>query len=260
MRLLAVVLALAAPASAAAPDLSVTTAFTPATVHYGDPVTAVAEVHYDPDSVDGSSIRAVPTLTPFVLVAKPVVQQAGNGTLRIRYSLLCVTEGCLPVGASKVLHLRPLTVTALAGGRRLSATAAWPALRIDSRLRPSDLRGEAPFRSPAAPPKPHYRVAPAALVAAAVICVLGAIALVVAALLRWRRRPVTRRVSPLELAIAYVRDSARRPDPDRRRALELLSEAVDEELALTAADAAWSRQPPTPEGAGDLADRAEGRS
>ncbi len=234
-----------------------TTSFSPATIHYGDPVTAVVEVHFDPKRVERSSIRAAPSFTPFVLVAKPVVEDAGRGLLRIRYSLLCTTEGCLPVHASKVIRLRPFRVTAGGG----TATPRWPPLRIDSRLRASDLGGEAPFHAPAAPPPPRYRVGPGALaaglIAATVLCSLGAIVLVLAAVRRRRRRPVTRRVSPLELAIAYVREATGRPTPDRRRALELLSEAVEDDLALDAADAAWSRKPPTPTGAGELADRAE---
>jgi hypothetical protein len=255
------VLALSAvgAASAEAPPFTVTTSFSPTAIRYGDPVTAVVEVRFDPKRVDHSSISAVPSFAPFVLVAKPVVEAAGAGLLRFRYSLLCVTEGCLPVRASKVIRLRPFRVTA--GGA--TAIPSWPLLRIESRLSAADLRGEAPFRSPAAPPPPHYRVGPGALatglIVSAVICALVAIVLVAAAVWRRRRRPVTRRVSPLELAIAYVRDAAGRPDPDRRRALELLSEAVEDDLALAAADAAWSREPPTPAGAGDLADRAEGQ-
>lgn len=249
-----------APASGAGPELSVDTSFAHATVRYADPVTAVAEVHYA-NSVDRSSIRSLPSFTPFVLTAKPLVRQSGDGVVRISYSLLCVTEGCLPTGAKKVLHLRPLTVTAQASGQRVSATAAWPPLRIDSRVRTSDLKGEAPFRSPKSPPPPRYGVAPGtfsgALIAGAAICVLAAIGLATVILRRHRRRPATRRLSPLELAIAYVRDATGRPTPDRRRALELLSEAVDPDLALDAADAAWSREPPTPAGSGELADRAE---
>jgi hypothetical protein len=264
MRRFAALIALAAltgaPASAAGPELSVTTSLAPAAARYADPVMAVAEVHYAKD-VEGSSIRVVPSFTPFVLTAKPVVQPVGDRVVRISYSLLCVTEGCLPTGAKKVLHLHPLTVTALASGARVSATAAWPPLRIDSRLRAPDLKGEASFRSPKSPPPPRYGVAPGTfagvLIAGAAICVLAAIGLAAAALRRRRKRAVTRRASPLELAIAYVRDATGRPSPDRRRALELLSEAVADDLALDAADAAWSREPPTPAGAGELADRAE---
>jgi hypothetical protein len=262
MRLLVAALALVAAApAAAAPQLSVATSLAPSAIHYGDPVTAVVEVHFDPKRVDRSSIVAAPTFTPFVLTAKPVVEDAGPGLVRIRYSLLCITEGCLPAQTSRAMRLKPFRVTASGG---LTATPSWPPLRIDSRLRAADLKGDAAFRSPSAPPPPRYRVGPGALatglIAAAVLCALGALALVAAALRRRRRRPVEQRLSRLELAIAYVRDAAGRPDPDRRRALELLSEAVDDELALDTADAAWSRQPPTPAGAGELADRAEGRS
>jgi hypothetical protein len=59
--------------------------------------------------------------------------------------------------------------------------------------------------------------------------------------------------------VAYVRDSTRRSASDRRRALALLSEAVDEgepDLAATAAETAWGKPSPTPGHAEALADRA----
>jgi hypothetical protein len=252
-------LASAGTAGGAPTPFVVSAGFSPPTIHYGDPVTAVVDVHFDPRRIARASIRPAPSFGPFVLVARPVVEDVGSSLVRFRYSLLCVTEGCLPVHASKVIRLKPLRVTAGGG----SATTSWQPLRVVSRLHPSDLRGEAPFRSPDAPPPPRYRVGPGGLatglIAAAALCTLGAVGLLIAAVRRRRRRPVTRRASPLELAIAYVRDSTGRPAPDRRRALELLSEAADDDLAPDAADAAWSRHAPTPAAAGELADRAEGR-
>jgi hypothetical protein len=137
------------------------------------------------------------------------------------------------------------------------ATASWPALRISSRLTGKERGGPIRFRYPATPPAPRYRIAPAALAAVAIalaaLCALAAAALVAREL---TRRAVLRpqpRPSPLELAIAYVRDSQARAEPDRRRALELLSEAAEGRVAADAADRAWSEPPPTPAGAAELA-------
>jgi hypothetical protein len=99
------------------------------------------------------------------------------------------------------------------------------------------------------------------LIVAAAICALAALALLGREIAGLSRRSKEHRLSALQLAVAYVRDSMRRSDPDRRRALSLLAEAADEQepvLSAAAADTAWSESPPTPAGAAALADRAEG--
>jgi len=266
-RLLAAALAaalLTPGAEAAGKPIGVATLLTPAAVQFGDPVTAEVDVRYDPRIVDGRSIRIAPGFLPYVVVSKPQVRSA-SGSLRIRYSLLCVTEGCLPTHGPRRLRFAPVAVTGLVAGRHVAVTAPWRPLTVTTRLKTSDLAGQPRFRSPAAPPPPRYRLGPGPLavgsIVTAALCVLGAAAIVAFAFSRRRRRMSMRARPPLEVAIAYVRDSTRRSGPDRRRALELLAEAADgereRELALAAADAAWSRLPPTPAGAGELADRAE---
>ncbi len=254
----------AAPLSAG--PLRVVTSIYPRAVRYGDPVTAEVAVAYDPRTIALASIRVVPSFSPYVAVSAPVVQPVRSGLVRFRYSLLCVSDGCLPTRGPRLLRLEPVTVSGLAGASRSTATATWPVLRISSRLVPSDLRGPVRFRSPTTPPAPVYRVAPgllaALLLATATLCVLVAIAIAARGLLALRRRPATRSLSSLELAIAYVRDSTRRSAADRRRALGLLAEAVDDTgepvLAAAAAETAWSQPPPTPAGASELAERAAG--
>jgi len=234
----------------------------PGAVLYGDPVTADVEVNYDPRAVEPSSIRVQPRFTPYVAGAAPVVQHLHGGAVRFRYSLLCVTDGCLPGNGPRLLQLRPVTATGLAGTRTVTATAQWPTLRISSRLAPSDRNGRVRFHHPATPPAVNYRLAPGALagglIALAALSALAAVALAGRELARRSAHSKVRRLSPLELAIAYVRDSTVRSDPDRRRALALLSEAAEGEVADDAADRAWSKPPPTPAGAGELADRAAG--
>ena len=234
----------------------------PGSVQYGDPVIADVEVDYDPSTVEPSTIRVQPRFTPYAAGAAPVVQHVRGGAVRFRYSLLCITDGCLPGNGPRRLQLRPVTATGLAGTRTVTATAQWPTLRISSRLAPSDRTGRVRFHHPARPPAANYRLAPGALagglIALASLCALAGVALAGRELARRSARTKVRRLSPLELAIAYVRDSTARSDPDRRRALALLSEAAEGELADDAADRAWSKPPPTPAGAGELADRAAG--
>ena len=81
---------------------------------------------------------------------------------------------------------------------------------------------------------------------------LAAAALAVRGLGGLSRRSRARPLSPLQLAIAYVRDSTRRSDLDRRRALSLLAETVDDgepSLAAAAAERAWSKPPAGPSSA-----------
>jgi hypothetical protein len=255
-----------ADVASAQPALRVVTSLRPAAVLYGDPVTADVEVDYDPQTVEPSSIRVQPSFIPYVVSSAPVVQHLRAGVVRFRYSLLCVTTGCLPTKGARVLRLERVTVTGLADSRTVTAAALWPRLRISSRLGASDLSGQIRFRNPTTPPAPEYRIAPgplsAGLIAAAALCALLAAALAGRELAGRFARSSARRLSALELAIAYVRDSARRTDPDRRRALELLAEAVDSDgeptLAAAAGEQAWSKPPPTPAGAAELADRAAG--
>jgi hypothetical protein len=251
-------------ATRAAAPLQVVASLHPATVRYGDPVTAEVEVDYDARTVAPSSIRAEPSFVPYVVTSAPVVQRPRSGVVRYRYSLLCVTAGCLPTNGSRRVRLEALSVTGLAGNRTVHAVAEWPVLRVSTRLAASDLTGRVRFRTPRTPPSPAYRLEPRALagglIAAAGLCTLVALALGWSVLARIRRRPAVDRRSPLEVAISYVRDSTRRTEPDRRRALELLAEAVDASgeagLSAAAADTAWSKPPPTAAVAAELADEA----
>jgi hypothetical protein len=148
----------------------------------------------------------------------------------------------------------------------VTASAKWPLLVVASRLSQADLSGSIHFRRPNVPPAPEFGVAPGpladGLIGAAGLCTLAAAALIGRELARLRRHVRVRKLSSLELALSYARDSALRPDPgDRRRALELLAEAVDDDgapaLARTAAETAWSEEPPTPARTVELADEAD---
>jgi hypothetical protein len=250
--------------AAAGPPIRVVTSLEPAAVRYGDPVTAEVEVDYDAQTVAASSIHAEPSFIPYVVTSAPVVQRPRSGVVRYRYSLLCVTAGCLPAKGPRLVHLRAVTVSGVAGERTVRAVGAWPVLRVSTRLAESDLTDPLRFRSPSTPRSPAYRLPPGplggGLIAVAALCILAALALGWFEVARIRRRPAVDRRSRLELAIAYVRDSANRTEPDRRRALELLAETVDATgepaLSATAATTAWSKRPPTADAASELADEA----
>jgi hypothetical protein len=249
--------------SGAASPLRVVASLDRSTVLYGDPITAVIEVDYDPGAVDPASIRVDPSFLPYVAASRPVVRRLGPETIAYRYSLLCLTQACLPARGPRLLRLQPVTASGRAGTQTVRASGSWPRLSISSRLTYSDLAGPVRFRSPSSPPAPAYRLAPGplsgGLIAAAALCTLAALALVGRELAGLSRRSASRQRSRLELAVAYVRDSTRRSGQDRRRALSLLAEAADDRepvLAAAAANTAWSESPPTPARAAELADRA----
>ena len=259
------------PPPAGAAPLSASTSLEPGSTRYGDPVVAEVDVAYDPQTVDAAGIRVQPDFTPYVATAAPSVRLTADGRTAVasfRYTLLCVTEGCLPTGTRRRVTFEPVRVTGTAAGQSVTASATWPSLAVTSRLTPADLSGSIRFRHPSTLTPPAYAVAPGLLagllIAAAALLALAAAALVVPALRRRRREAAARAVTPLDLALAYARDAAGRPDPqDRRRALELLAEAVaaggEPGLARDAADTAWSEPPPTPAGTVELADRVEDR-
>lgn len=250
-------------ASAEQPPLRVVATLDSASVQYGDPVEATVEVDYRPGTIDPASIRIEPSFVPYVATSEPVVRRPRPGVFTSTFTLLCLTEGCLPTEGPRMLHLEPATVTAGTGAGTIRASGTWPTLRVSSRLTSADLSGPVRFRSPAGPPPPAYSIRPSVLtgglILAAAICALAAIAILARELTKISLRSQEPRLSRLDLAIAYVRDSARRSGADRRRALSLLAEATDEReplLAASAAEAAWARPSPSPVGATELADRA----
>jgi hypothetical protein len=98
-------------------------------------------------------------------------------------------------------------------------------------------------------------------VAAALALLAAAVFAVEAVRLSDRRRDRTR-PTPLERALRLTRESARRSSAaDRRKALSLLSQTLEDEgasrLADTASVAAWSDAPPSPETVLRVADDVE---
>jgi hypothetical protein len=256
-----------------AQPLAVGTTLEPKPAFYGDLLTAGVDVVVDSEEVSAESVEVKPSFDPYVATGPPTVTTAGVGrqeTLRYRYSIQCVSEECLPTKSKPyALDALAVTVTANAGTERLAVKARWPTTFIASRLTAKDAATER-FRWPKSVPTPTYAVSPGSLATwltiAAGLLALGALALigfeVVRSVDRRRQRDLVV-LTPLEAALAYTRDAARRPDPaDRRKALGLLAKTLDEEgapaLAGTAGDVAWSEEPPSPDRAIELADEVEG--
>jgi hypothetical protein len=255
--------------AASQPPLVVTTSAQPSTVRFADPVVADVGVTYDPHAISGGTIRVLPGFAPFAQEGAPDVARSdhdGLATVHYRYTLRCTTDGCVPDGATRVMRFGPVRVTAsTAGGATVAATGRWPTFTVASRLTAGDRAGTLVFRHQRPLPAPHYSVSPGALaaglIALAAVAGIAGVALIVRTLRR-RREAGAPAVSLLERALIYVRDAARRPDPaDRRRALELLAEAVDDagepRLARRVRDTAWVEAPPTPGSAVELADEVE---
>ncbi|MBV8078741.1 MAG: hypothetical protein JO186_00015 [Actinobacteria bacterium] len=246
-----------------AQKLAIRTSLTPRPAFFGDEVTAEIDVDADTRFVSAKSLRVLPAFDPFVETRAPTVSSVRAGrelTVRYRYTLQCSSDACVPVGKPLAVKLPSVTVTAGA----LRSTATWPPTEIVSRLQPRDLASSPHFRTPRALPAPAYSVSPN-LLADVLTGVAAALALGAAALggvefvrfLEHRRRRRTVRLTPLEAALAYTRDAARRPDPaDRRKALAQLARVVDDD-GIDAV--AWAAEDPSPERALSLADEVEQR-
>jgi hypothetical protein len=251
--------------------LAVRTAVTPAAILFGDPVTAQVSVDLDPAAVAAGSVRVEPGFEPFVVAAPPTISRAWSGreeTLRYTYALQCTTDACLPTKAATPIRLPPVVVTAEVGGRPTSLTQAWPAVAVASRLQQTKTASAGSDFAVAPLPPPTFAVAPTTL--ADVLVLLAVLLAAGSSVLLWRelgaalrRRERRDERTRLEAAVAYVRDAAgRREAGDRRKALELLAEALAEDgqpgLAESAQRLAWAEPPPTPAGTLELAEAAEG--
>jgi hypothetical protein len=135
---------------------------------------------------------------------------------------------------------------------------------VRGRVSASDLAASSPpFQADTAPPTPSYRIAPATLATLlevfAAICALSAIGLAgrqVQVHLQ-RRRP---QPGALERALFLTREAARRPTPDRRRALALLGRALGRDRRSGAArKLAWSEPTPEPQELEELVSEIEQR-
>lgn len=296
---LAVVAALLlVPAAAAATALPggraivVTTSVAPDTHLFADPVVARVDVVVDPRQIDPDQIRIRLRFAPYETVGSVEESRRARGALvHLRYTatLRCLHVRCLAPRRASVLgelesgraerhsfHFAPAEVL---DGRRVLLRRQFPVVEVVSRINTAKVAeaSATPFAgidtsggeyvASIAPPPPTFRLDPTVLAALA----LGAASLLFlfpAALggrflyARWRaaRRPPP--LSPLERALALVEWTVRRDDgeEDRRKALEVLADVLEDGGARPLADAtrelAWAEEAPGRERAGELADRA----
>jgi hypothetical protein len=238
---------------------------------FGDPIETRLTVSYDAAAVSPGTIRVDASFAPYVETAAPTVTRTSvgrSGRVVYSYHLQCLTSDCLPLGASRTIRLGRALVTARGATGIVRDSVRWPPLVVSSRLTRAQATSPTPrFRFPQTPPAPTYSVPPGALDVGLTVAALalgaGAILLVASEIgrLRKRRAGQGRERSPRAVALAYVRESADRPDADRRKALELLAETLEHEgearLAGSAVAAAWAEDPPTPAATLELADRVD---
>jgi hypothetical protein len=152
-----------------------------------------------------------------------------------------------------------------------TATVEWQPLHVSGRIDPK-LLAEAALRAELRDlPAPTYRVSPTTVqliaLLLAVLCFVGAAVLAIRFLpldrmVAWLGRNRADRRSPLERALALVRESTAKGEPaEGRQALERLAHELrdtrEPELAGAAGRLAWSKQPPAESGVEPLSDDVE---
>jgi hypothetical protein len=249
-----------AAALVAALPLTSSASFDSATPNFADRVTATATVVVDGGEVDPGSVRAVGGFGPLEVLSGPDVERHdladGRTAIDFRWVVACLDEDCLPAGATRTIALPPLRLSGTgADGNRASAVVRWPALRIAGRVSREEA-GEAipPLRRQLELPEASYRVSPDEL--ASVLRILAALLLGAAGLIgarallrtqRRRREQRLARLTPVERALLYARESEARAPADRRRALGLLGRVLggsESALGDQASTLAWA--PPEP--------------
>jgi len=249
---------LAATALASGGPLASSSSLEPAAPRFGDRVVATATVVVGED-VDAGSLRAVGGFGPLEIVSGPVAErheQGGRTEVGFRWVLVCLSEDCVPGIVPRPIALPPLRVTGeKSDGSPVATVVRWPKLAVVSRVTPSEAAATTPpLRRETRLPPATYRASPGAVAAAldglAAVLLAAAAVLGLRGLLRRRRRRAEERLArltPLERALRYAKESERRPPDDRRRALGLLGRVLGESgspLGGSASRLAWS--PPEP--------------
>jgi hypothetical protein len=271
-----------------APPIEARVSLRPATVYFGDTVTARVDITLDRSRVDPESVILVTSFDPWQELGDPQEVRREGGTtthLRTTWRLRCLLSVCLPPAGGLVTTFDPATVTYRPIGANAAPAdpllSAWPRLvqttRLDQNAAPAAPgSGRSPFETPwradlVSMPAVSYRVdpdtaGPALFGVAGVLALLG-FGLAYAGRPRRRPQPVVEAppppppVSPLEQALALLEDGAAvNGSTDRRRALELVAAALashgDDDLARHARDLAWSRHGPEVTRTTPIADQA----
>jgi hypothetical protein len=242
--------------AAAAESVVVRAAVDRQVVGLGDPFLYVVEVR----GPSGSTVFAEPG--PFVLTAPPRRSVSDGGkAVRIEQRLICLDRGCAPDGRRRQVALPPVRV--LSGGVRTVAK------RVTITLEPrvpetavKESRARYRFDDTVRPARAPPRAAILALVLLAIVCVAAAALLVAPGIKRGRPTDSGDRLrGGLERALRLLRESARRPVSDRRRAADYVARAAgtrgSDIAVVDARRVAWSKPDPQPPEVTALADRVE---
>lgn len=228
----------------------------PQIVGLGDPFLYVVEVR----GPSGATVFA--DAGPFVAATPPERSRSDGGKrVRIEQRLICLDRGCAPGDRPRRVALPPVRV--ISGEARTLAPPA--TIMLEPRVPETAVKqSRARYRvdeavRPAAPPPLKALVG---LVLLVIVCVAGAGLLVAPGLVRRRSTSAGERVrDELERALYLLRESARRPVSDRRRAADYVARvagARGSDLAVgDATRVAWSKPDPQPPEVNALADRVE---
>jgi len=205
---------------------------------------------------------------PFSVVESSPLERTRRGdavVLRLARRLACVQEGCVGNDRTARAVLPGPLLESASGAVRGRPTV----VAVEGRVPPFSVPRPTPF-SPPRPTRDPFRAdtavppldgrspttAMTALAAAALLLLVTAVALVVLAARRRGRADV----DALARAVRLVRESAGRPEPDRRRAADLLARVAGTRdrggLAAEARRIAWAPPDPTADTVEELAAHA----
>ncbi len=235
---------------------------------FGDPLAARVDVVVDPAVIDPASVDVEPRFAPYRVVGTSRRVHSGRGVLiSFRYSLECLTEGCVTESLAERRFLPARIAYRTTGGQLDRQVLQWPPYRLVSRLTSADKNDPtAHLRVDDSLPPVSFRLGPGtlqALLAAAAGALVLAATVLVALMLPRRRARRGAQASPLEQALALVRASCSNGYPaERRKALGRLARELSSsgraDLAQAAFWLAWSAQPPSAEVAARFANDVEG--
>jgi hypothetical protein len=246
------------------------TALSPRTVLFGDPVVARLDLVVDPGAIDPTTVGVQPSFGAYRVIGQSLETTKGVGErLSYRFLLQCLDAVCVPPGDRVEQRFQPATVSyRTRSGETVTQHVAWPSYLLSSRLTDADRRNPGrSLRFDATVPPPSYRIWPG-LLRGLLASLAGLLALAAAVLVGFALRPraATGTVAPSEsrllLALRAVRASTANGRPaERRKALGWLGRELRAAERPSEADEArrlaWSADPPTATSAGEFATRVE---
>jgi hypothetical protein len=238
----------------------------PQRVGMGDPIRYVVVARLPKGNGDVPSVRIFADAGPLAQVGPARTTRSTEGSavvVTLEQHLACLDLSCTPARGIRRVRLPVARVAAGPAGHVVATGRADPVtILVEPRVAAAAVAAATPpYRQQTALSDADGRagrlVTP--LIVAAAVLLLVALLLGMLAL---RPRSTARaREAELVRAVRLLRESARRPVPDRRRAADLVSRVAGTagagEVADDASQLAWSASSPKPEGTVALADRAE---